>query len=226
MNEQPSAALAALREAIRAAAAGKRALIDNIVALTRLAEAACARWTLDAATIVFEAVHPRWSYVRLGEDGYVVEAAEKYRYMNNPGSYVGPYDSSITPYLRKPQNMLTSLDHTGIVFVGPAQAAKTEWELTLGEAASFFVVGRGLGFAIASEAALKLKEVLGLHAEAYSSAEVLHGPVTLSKSWISPGEPSSSARAVGLLTTTGRRRDCTGTRGNTSRASPSPWNLM
>ena len=32
---------------------------------------------LDAATIVFEAVHPRWSYVRLGESGYVVEAAEK-----------------------------------------------------------------------------------------------------------------------------------------------------
>lgn len=66
-----------------------------------------------------------------------------------------------------------------------AQAAKTEWELTLGEAASFFVVGRGLGFAIASEAALKLKEVLGLHAEAYSGAEVLHGPVTL----VEPGFP-------------------------------------
>ena len=66
-----------------------------------------------------------------------------------------------------------------------AQAAKTEWDLPLGDAASFFVVGRGLGFAIASEAALKLKEVLGLHAEAYSGAEVLHGPVTL----VEPGFP-------------------------------------
>lgn len=32
---------------------------------------------LDGGTIVFNAVHPRWSYVRLGEDGLVVEAAEK-----------------------------------------------------------------------------------------------------------------------------------------------------
>lgn len=65
------------------------------------------------------------------------------------------------------------------------QAAAREWDLPLGGAASFFVVGRGLGFAIASEAALKLKEVLGLHAEAYSSAEVLHGPVAL----VEPGFP-------------------------------------
>jgi glucosamine--fructose-6-phosphate aminotransferase (isomerizing) len=59
------------------------------------------------------------------------------------------------------------------------RAAATPWDLPLGKATSLFVVGRGLGLAIASEAALKLKEVLGLHAEAYSAAEVLHGPVTL-----------------------------------------------
>lgn len=41
------------------------------------------------------------------------------------------------------------------------------------------VVGRGLGYAIAKEIALKLKEVCGIHAEAFSSAEFLHGPVTL-----------------------------------------------
>lgn len=35
------------------------------------------RRELDGGTIVFEAVHPRWSYVRLDEDGLVVEAAEK-----------------------------------------------------------------------------------------------------------------------------------------------------
>ena len=39
-----------------------------------------------------------------------------------------------------------------------------------------YVLGRGPAFAIASEAALKLKETCGLHAEAYSAAEVLHGP--------------------------------------------------
>ncbi|MCV2883755.1 SIS domain-containing protein [Aestuariibacter sp. AA17] len=41
------------------------------------------------------------------------------------------------------------------------------------------VLGRGFGFAVACEMALKLKEVLGIHAEAFSSAEFIHGPVTL-----------------------------------------------
>lgn len=41
------------------------------------------------------------------------------------------------------------------------------------------VLGRGFGYAISREIALKLKEVCGVHAEAFSSAEFLHGPVTL-----------------------------------------------
>jgi len=32
---------------------------------------------LDGGVIVFDAVHPRWSYVRVNQDGCVVEAAEK-----------------------------------------------------------------------------------------------------------------------------------------------------
>jgi glucosamine--fructose-6-phosphate aminotransferase (isomerizing) len=44
-----------------------------------------------------------------------------------------------------------------------------------------YVLGRGLGLGIACEAALKFKEVCGLHAEAFSSAEVLHGPVTIAR---------------------------------------------
>ncbi|MBI1198592.1 MAG: SIS domain-containing protein [Phenylobacterium sp.] len=46
-------------------------------------------------------------------------------------------------------------------------------------AASAFVLGRGYGLAAAQEAALKLKEACGLHAEAFSSAEVRHGPMAL-----------------------------------------------
>src|SRR5690606_34738212 len=42
-----------------------------------------------------------------------------------------------------------------------------------------FVIGRGPGLAIAAEAALKLKETNGLHAEAISAAEVRHGPLAL-----------------------------------------------
>jgi len=46
----------------------------------------------------------------------------------------------------------------------------------LARAQQAYVIGRGPAFAIACEAALKLKETCGLHAEAYSAAEVLHGP--------------------------------------------------
>ncbi|AXK43296.1 SIS domain-containing protein [Erythrobacter aureus] len=49
----------------------------------------------------------------------------------------------------------------------------------LSEEKSCFIVGRGLGFAIAQEAALKLKETCGIHAEAISAAEVQHGPMAL-----------------------------------------------
>lgn len=44
---------------------------------------------------------------------------------------------------------------------------------------SLYMLGRGPALAIASEAALKCKETCELHAEAYSSAEVMHGPVSL-----------------------------------------------
>jgi glucosamine--fructose-6-phosphate aminotransferase (isomerizing) len=44
---------------------------------------------------------------------------------------------------------------------------------------SLYVLGRGPALAIASEAALKFKETCGIHAEAYSAAEVMHGPVRI-----------------------------------------------
>ena len=49
----------------------------------------------------------------------------------------------------------------------------------LAPARNLFVIGRGLGLGIAQEAALKLKETCGLHAEAFSAAEVRHGPMAL-----------------------------------------------
>src|ERR1700733_3168716 len=52
----------------------------------------------------------------------------------------------------------------------------TEAIETLAQASSLFVVGRGATHAVAAEAALKLKETSAIHAEAFSSAEVLHGP--------------------------------------------------
>ncbi|SFR87638.1 SIS domain-containing protein [Sphingomonas jatrophae] len=50
---------------------------------------------------------------------------------------------------------------------------------TLAGAQGMYVIGRGVGFGIAQEAALKFKETCGLHAEAFSAAEVKHGPMAL-----------------------------------------------
>jgi glucosamine--fructose-6-phosphate aminotransferase (isomerizing) len=51
---------------------------------------------------------------------------------------------------------------------------------------NLYVIGRGLGLGAAQEVALKCKETCGLHAEAFSSAEVRHGPFTL----LGPGFPA------------------------------------
>lgn len=42
-----------------------------------------------------------------------------------------------------------------------------------------YVIGRGTGLPVAMEVALKFKEVCGIQAEAYSGAEVQHGPMAL-----------------------------------------------
>jgi len=63
-----------------------------------------------------------------------------------------------------------------------ADALACDWVAAadaLASASSAFVLGRGPTLAIAAEIALKLKETCGLHAEAYSAAEVMHGPVEL-----------------------------------------------
>lgn len=56
----------------------------------------------------------------------------------------------------------------------------------LSQANSLYVIGRGLGLGPAGEAALKLKETCGLHAEAFSAAEARHGPMAL----VRPGFPA------------------------------------
>jgi len=49
----------------------------------------------------------------------------------------------------------------------------------LGAAKNFLFLGRGLGYAIAREGALKLKESAYVHAEGYPSGELKHGPNAL-----------------------------------------------
>ena len=51
--------------------------------------------------------------------------------------------------------------------------------VSLAERTTFFYLGRGYDFAVALEAALKLKELSYLHAEAYAAGEMKHGPLAL-----------------------------------------------
>ncbi|MES2787104.1 MAG: SIS domain-containing protein, partial [Pseudomonadota bacterium] len=62
------------------------------------------------------------------------------------------------------------------------RAAEADWSLAVPElvdADRLFVIGRGLGLPVAQEAALKFKETCGIQAEAFSGAEVQHGPMAL-----------------------------------------------
>ena len=68
------------------------------------------------------------------------------------------------------------------------QACRTDWSeavSVLQNADRLFVIGRGTGLPIAMEAALKFKETCALQAEAFSGAEVMHGPMAM----IEPGFP-------------------------------------
>jgi len=56
----------------------------------------------------------------------------------------------------------------------------------LATASHLFVIARGVGLGLAQEAALKCKEACALHAEAFSAAEVRHGPQAL----LGPGFPA------------------------------------
>ena len=62
------------------------------------------------------------------------------------------------------------------------QAARIDWpemRTMIWAETSLYTLGRGPAWAMANEAALKFKEVCQIHAESYSSAEVMHGPVSI-----------------------------------------------
>ena len=75
-----------------------------------------------------------------------------------------------------------------------SKAVSCDWS-PLAEAlegkSSLFILGRGPSFAMSNEAALKFKETSAVHAESYSSAEVMHGPLAL----VGPGFPVLSLAA-------------------------------
>ncbi|WP_298917919.1 SIS domain-containing protein [uncultured Algimonas sp.] len=65
-----------------------------------------------------------------------------------------------------------------------SQAFQTSWNdaiAPLERVPSLLTVSRGLAMGVVKEAALKFKETCSLHAEAFSAAEVRHGPMALVK---------------------------------------------
>lgn len=71
-----------------------------------------------------------------------------------------------------------------------------------------FVLGRGIGRAVAREVALKFKEVCVTPVEAFSAAEFIHGPLTL----VGPGTPilllcQNDATRTGIIETAHRLAD-------------------
>lgn len=66
------------------------------------------------------------------------------------------------------------------------QACEMDWSTALepvSKAQSLFAISRGAALGIVREVALKFKETAILHAEAFSAAEVIHGPLAL----VNPG---------------------------------------
>ncbi len=62
------------------------------------------------------------------------------------------------------------------------QAAHADWSAAVAALAGadrLLVIGRGTGLPVAQEAALKFKETCGIQAEAFSGAELKHGPMAL-----------------------------------------------
>jgi glucosamine--fructose-6-phosphate aminotransferase (isomerizing) len=61
-------------------------------------------------------------------------------------------------------------------------AAQVDWSAAvevLAPARNIMVVGRGISFPVALESSLKFKETSALQAEAFSGAEIKHGPMAL-----------------------------------------------
>jgi dTDP-glucose pyrophosphorylase len=75
---------------------------------------------LDAGTLVFDSVHPRWSYVRLGPDKLAREAAEK-RPISRHATAGFYYFRRAGDFIAAAQNMIRKNDHAdGNYFVCPA----------------------------------------------------------------------------------------------------------
>ncbi|GKY87374.1 SIS domain-containing protein [Sinisalibacter aestuarii] len=92
---------------------------------------------------------------------------------------------ALVAHWRKDDALIAALDALPPLL---EQAVAIDWpdlREELQDKSELYVLGRGTSYAVSNEAALKFKETCQIHAESYSSAEVLHGPVSV----VRPGFP-------------------------------------
>lgn len=85
----------------------------------------------------------------------------------------------LTAHWSENQALLNALDNLPAALRQVVDSAPQLTDQQLIGVRNLVVLGRGLGYATTREIALKMKEVCSIHAESFSSAEFLHGPVTL-----------------------------------------------
>lgn len=83
--------------------------------------------------------------------------------------------------LEKEQEMIAELRHLPAALQSSLQIEPEvqEWSQRLSDKRHALFLGRGVHYPIAMEGALKLKEISYIHAEAYASGELKHGPLAL-----------------------------------------------
>lgn len=87
--------------------------------------------------------------------------------------------AAIAAHWKGDDAMLRAINGLPAVLRKAADIAWPDFVSKAAAAESLYVLGRGPCLPMAQETALKLKETCGIHAEAYSLAEVMHGPLEL-----------------------------------------------
>ena len=94
--------------------------------------------------------------------------------------YLAQHDNKLGPQVvANYVEQLQSLPNLVAAILKDTESHIKELGEVLKESSCFFYLGRGFDYAVALEAALKLKEISYIHAEAYPAGEMKHGPLAL-----------------------------------------------
>lgn len=109
-----------------------------------------------------------------------------------------------------PAKMQSVLDHADQIYT-LAKGMEDEED--------FIFIGRHVGYPIALEGALKLKEIAYLHAEGFAAGELKHGPIAI----INPGMPVFAVVPRRAVTSCTTRWSAISRRSVPAVPAPSPW---